>query len=114
MSDRLFLLEPGFSDPDLPGGSFVCPHSNAIEGLLAAFPERAAAIEIERLPFSRPRRRVAELIGPERQSLPVLVFDGPPSRPDGVEHRRGVYFTASGPAILAHLAERHGFPRLHP
>lgn len=114
MPDRLFLLEPGFADPQLPGESFVCPHSNAIEGLLAAFPDQAARIEVERLPYGRPRRRMVELIGPERQALPMLVFDGPPASPDSVEHRRGLYFVASGPAILAHLAERHGFPRLHP
>ncbi|WP_414643448.1 DUF3088 family protein [Bradyrhizobium barranii] len=30
--DRLFLLKPGFEDPEQPGRFFVCSHCNAIEG----------------------------------------------------------------------------------
>lgn len=114
MADRLFLLEPGFADPAHPGARFVCPHSNAVEGLLASFPDRAAGLRIERLPFAKPRQPVADLLGPDNQSLPVLILDGAPASAEHVEQRDGLYFIASGTGILAHLAERHGFPRIHP
>jgi len=47
--DRLFLLKPGFEDPEQPGRFFVCSHCNAIEGLLASFPGLATQIEVQRL-----------------------------------------------------------------
>lgn len=72
--DRLFLLKPGFEDPDQPGRFFVCPHCNAIEGLLASFPGLATQIEVHRLPFL-PRTALVEILGEQHQSLPVLVFD---------------------------------------
>jgi len=49
IGDRLFLLKPGFEDPERPGRFFVCPHCNAIEGLLASFPGLATQIEVRRL-----------------------------------------------------------------
>ena len=48
MRDRLFLLESQFADPALPGRAFYCRDCITIEGLLAAFPERAANIEVIR------------------------------------------------------------------
>ena len=57
--DRLFLLKPGFEDPEFPGCFFVCPHCNAIEGLLASFPGLATQIEVRRLVFARPRSGIA-------------------------------------------------------
>lgn len=73
--DRLFLVKPGFEDPERPGRFFVCPHCNAIEGLLASFPGLATQIEVHRLPFARPRTSLVEFLGEQHQSLPVLVFD---------------------------------------
>lgn len=60
--DRIFLIEPGFEDPQSPGELFVCPHCNAIEGLLAAFPDRAARLDIQRVPFPRPRVPVIAVV----------------------------------------------------
>lgn len=109
--DKLFLLKPGFADPDRPGAVFVCPYSNQVEGLLAAFPERAAGIDITRVDFPRPRSEVVALLGEGNQSLPALVFgDDPPA--DALEHG-GVRFISDTARILALLAERHGFPQVH-
>lgn len=109
--DRLFLIAPGFTDPKIPGEVFVCPYCNQVEGLLASFPERAAGIEVIRVGFARPRAEVVAVLGEDNQSLPALVFgDNPPA--DAQEHA-GVHFISDTARILAQLAERHGFPKLH-
>jgi len=110
--DKLLLLEPGFEDPKQPGQRFVCPHCNQIEGLLASFPDLAANLDIERLPFPRPRQAVIALLGEENQSLPALVF-GDGAIPDDAERHGEVAFIKPTRRILDLLAERHGFPRLH-
>ncbi len=109
--DKLFLIAPGFTDPKRPGQTFVCPYCNAIEGLLSSFPELAGRIDVERVPFPRPRTRVIETVGAENQSLPVLVLasNAPPDAADW----KGKRFVTSTSRILDLLAERHGFPRLH-
>lgn len=109
--DKLYLISPGFSDPKHPGTVFVCPHCNAIEGLLASFPNLAAAIDVERVPFARPRQPVIDAVGEENQSLPVLLLAGD-APPDATE-RNGTRFVSATGHILELLAERHGFPRLH-
>ena len=110
--DKLFLLEPGFEDPNHPGQRFVCPHSNQIEGVLASFPELAGQLDIERVPFARPRRAVIAELGEANQSLPALILaEGP--IPDDAERFGEVAFVKPTQRILELLAERHGFPRLH-
>lgn len=109
--DKLFLISPGFADPKHPGVSFVCPYCNAIEGLLASFPDLAAAIDVERVAFQRPRQKVIEVAGEENQSLPLLILAENP--PDDAANWNGTRFVNSTDRILELLAERHGFPRLH-
>ena len=111
--DTLFLLEPGFEDPNYPGERFVCPHGIQIEGLLAGFPDLARQLDIERVSFARPRQRVVERLGEKNQSLPVLIFGDDPAPADAERHEGTAFVTASK-RILDLLAERHGFPRLHP
>lgn len=111
IKDQIFLIAPGFTDPKRDDGPFVCPYCNQVEGLLASFPALAEKIEVTRLPFPRPRQPVIDLIGEDNQGLPVLVFgDNPPS--DALE-ANGRHFVSDTKRILALLAERHGFPRLH-
>lgn len=100
MHDRLFLLESEFDDPALPGRKFHCRDCITIEGLLAAFPECAAKIEVIRVPYPRPRAAVIEAIGEANQNLPALVWDGG--------------FANEIEALLAALHARHGFPERHP
>ena len=109
--DKLFLISPGFSDPAKPGIDFVCPYCNAIEGLLASFPQLAAAIDVERVSFPRPRQAVIDAVGEEHQSLPVLILSG--DAPADAGDWRGTRFVGKTDRILELLAERHGFPRIH-
>ena len=109
--DKIFLIEPGFEDPKRPGLKFVCPYCNQIEGLLLTFPELASRVDVERVPFLRPRLPVIEVLGEEQQSLPVLVYgDNPPADASEANGRR---FTDDTRAILEQLALRHGFPHPH-
>ncbi|MGV6874379.1 DUF3088 domain-containing protein [Pseudochelatococcus sp. B33] len=111
VKDKLFLIKPGFTDPNRPGAVFVCPYCNKIEGLLAAFPALAAGIDVARVDFPRPRAEVIALLGEDNQSLPAFVFgDNPPA--DAREHN-GIRFISNTIRIVALLAERHGFPQLH-
>jgi hypothetical protein len=98
--DRLFLLPTEAPDPALPGRRFHCQDCMTVEGLLAAFPERAADIDVVRVPWARPRAAVVAAIGEANQNLPALVWEGG--------------FANTMPALLAALAERHGFPERHP
>lgn len=111
--DRLFLLKPGFEDPAQPGRFFVCPHCNAIEGLLASFPGFATQIEVRRLPFARPREVIVEILGEQHQSLPILVFDETQPVPGDVGVANGQRFIDSSERILRYLADRYAFPHIH-
>ncbi|ERP98828.1 hypothetical protein Q669_00800 [Labrenzia sp. C1B10] len=72
-----------------------------MEGVLASFPELADRLDVRRIAWPKPRREVAELLGEDNQSLPVLVLS------EGG-------FINDKDAILAALTERHGFPHPHP
>ncbi|MBM7046946.1 MULTISPECIES: DUF3088 domain-containing protein [Rhizobium] len=109
--DKLFLISPGFADPKHPGVSFVCHYCNAIEGLLAAFPNLASKIDVERVAFPRPRQKVIDVVGEENQSLPLFILAENP--PADASDRSGTRFVNSTDRILELLTERHGFPRLH-
>lgn len=109
--DQIFLIAPGFTGPKRDDGPFVCPFCNQIEGILASFPDLAKSVDVSRLPFPRPRQPVIELIGEDNQGLPVLVFgDNPPA---DAKVAKGRYFIDDTKRILALLAERHGFPKVH-
>ncbi|MGS4987865.1 DUF3088 domain-containing protein [Roseibium sp. RP-7] len=101
MKDTLYILAPGFEDPAYPGKAFYCWHCALMEGVLASFPELADRLDVRRIAWPKPRREVAELLGEDNQSLPVLVLcEGG--------------FINDKDEILAALTERHGFPHPHP
>lgn len=100
-TDRLYLLDPEFADESLPGRKFYCRESITVDALLAAFPDRAAAIDVIRVPFPRPRAAVVEAIGADNQELPALAFA------EGG-------FANEIDDILHALHTRHGFPERHP
>lgn len=99
--DRLYLLEPEFSDDALPGRAFYCKDCMTVEGLLAAFPASAARLDVIRLPYSRPRAEIVALLGAENQNLPSLVL------------AEGGFINEIE-ALLAALHTRHTFPERHP
>jgi hypothetical protein len=99
--DTLYLLEPQFDDPALPGRAFYCKDCIIVEGLLAAFPASAARLDVIRVAYPRPRADIVALLGEENQNLPSLVLA------DGG-------FVNEIEALLAALHTRHGFPERHP
>jgi hypothetical protein len=111
--DLLLLLEAGFTDPAHPGEHFVCPHGVAIEGLLASDPARAARLDIKRVAFARPRHDVINALDEAHQGLPVLVLGNEHRIPDDAQTLEDKRFVDDTQRILALLAERHGFPKLH-
>ena len=114
MKDRLFLLENEFVDADLPGRHFYCRDCITLNGILAAFPEKAAGLEVIRVPHPRPREAVIEMIGPDNQWLPVLVFGdrSATEQADGEYHGR--MFVRDMARLLHALHVRHDFPEVHP
>ena len=112
--DVLFLLKPGFHDPDLPGQDFYCWHCALMEGVLASFPDLKPNLDVRRIAFARPRADVTALIGEAHQSLPVLVLadDAPADLPAAAHEGRR--FVNEPMAILDLLHRRHGYPRAHP
>lgn len=100
--DTLFVLDTDWADPAYGGARrFYCKDCVTVEGLLAAFPERAAHIEVIRVPWPRPRAAVVERLGEENQNLPALAFA------EGG-------FANDIEGVLAALHSRHGFPERHP
>ena len=114
MRDRLFLLDPLFEDPALPGRNFYCRDCITVDGLLAAYPEQAAKLDIIRIGYPRPRNAVIAALGEPNQNLPVLVLadDAPGELADG-EHQ-GTRFVGDFKRLLHALHVRHGFPEAHP
>jgi Protein of unknown function (DUF3088) len=100
-------------DPAFPGRFFVCPHCNAIEGLLASFPGLATQIEVRRLVFARPGSGIVDILGDQHQSLPVLIFDATQPVPENVEIANGWRFVDNPERILRYLADRYAFPQIH-
>ncbi len=111
--DLLILLEYGFTDPAHPGERFICPDGAPIEGLLAGDPERARRFDIRRLPFARPRAEVVALLGEQHQGLPVLILGDEQPLPEDAQVANGRHFVTDTRRILALLAQRHGFARVH-
>ncbi|RQS72648.1 DUF3088 domain-containing protein [Burkholderia sp. Bp8963] len=111
--DLLLLLEPGFTDPAHPGERFVCPHGIPIEGLLAADPLRAERLDVKRVPFARPRPDVIAALDDAHQGLPVLVLGDEHPVPDDAQALGDKHFVTDTKRILALLAERHGYPKVH-
>ena len=104
--DRLFLLDTDWADPAYGGARrFYCKDCITVEGLIAAFPQRAANLEVIRLAWPRPRAAVVEAIGEANQNLPALVW----MQPDG-----SAAFVSDLSGLLQALHERHGFPEPHP
>ena len=112
--DLLFLLRPGFEDPALPGRRFFCWHCALIEGLLTSFPTLAEKLDVARIAWPKPRQEVIALVGEENQWLPLLVLADGTISPHQTGSRQGRAFINDKNAILAALAERHGFPEPHP
>lgn len=111
--DRLLLLQPGFEDARHPGEQFVCPHCLGIEGLLAAAPALSVRLDIERLPYPRPRPVVIAALDEEHQSLPAFILGDEQPVPADAKAIGATRFVNDPQRILQLLAERHGYPKVH-
>jgi len=70
--DQLYLLRPGFMNAGL--GPLYCSESASIEGVLSFFPTLRTSIDVHYIEFPRPRAVLAEALGEEHQSVPVLIL----------------------------------------
>ena len=68
----LFTLTPWIEADGT--GPYYCPDCAVVEGFLHYSPEIRDKIEIIQVDFPRPRNEVAEILGAENQSCPVLVL----------------------------------------
>ena len=73
---------------------------------MRSFPGLATLLEVIRMPFLRPRRKLIDLLGEEHQSLPVLVLDDAVPAPPDVKVANGHRLLDNTPGILEVLAER--------
>ncbi|MGN5374760.1 DUF3088 domain-containing protein [Sphingomonas hankookensis] len=114
MRDRLYLLDPSFTDPAYPDRTFHCRDCITLDGLLARFPDKATMLEVIRIPYPRPRADVIAVAGEAHQNLPLLVLgaNADPALADG--RHDGTYFVGDFKALLHALHVRHGFPEAHP
>jgi Protein of unknown function (DUF3088) len=114
LRDRLFLLKPDFEDPAYPGERFYCWHCALLEGVLASFPSLTSKIDVERIPWSKPRQAIVDIVGEHIQSLPLLLLAA--DAPDELATDRfgAQRFVDGKDEILAVLSRRHGIPRPHP
>lgn len=110
MKDQLFLLNPGFTD-DAGQGPFYCGDSVPVEGLLSFFPALRSKVEVKYIGFPRPRADVVRAIGPENQSIPVLILEGSAAPDDAqfnVKTALGKRFIDGEADIRRYMSTRHG------
>jgi hypothetical protein len=115
MKNQLFLLSPGFSDPDYPDTRFFCTECAELEGLLSYEPRLARELEVLRIAFPRPRAEVVALVGEKNQSLPLLVLAEGAEAHDAVTGAHGGWRFVSGRVAIGKWLHREfGIPVAHP
>ena len=73
---RLFLIKADFQDfKRADGRNYFCPDCVTIEGLLSFYPRLRNELDVNYVDFNRPRKILADLLGEENQSCPVLVLE---------------------------------------
>ncbi len=111
----LFVLRPSFAAPKAGPGTYFCPHSATVEGLLSFHPELRERLDVRYVDFARPRRAVIAEIGEANQACPVLVL--PPewtSPPANGRCAEGRTFFVGATEIATFLAEWAGIGMPHP
>ena len=109
--DTLFVLRPGFTDQ---GQRWFCPYSAQVVGFLDYYPEVRETLEIVELDFAKPRQPIVDLVGPDHQSVPLLVLQSEPKSVNvPIEHAQGNSFVGKTLDILRYLARTRGLPDPH-
>jgi hypothetical protein len=107
--DQLYLLTFDFLDNGK--GPYFCPGCAEMVGLLEFYPAIKQRVEVHYVDFPRPRPELAQLLGEENQSCPVLVIRAvATSLPSGlkVKHANGHAFVEGSRDIAEYLAHIHG------
>ncbi|KZN30418.1 hypothetical protein N480_05555 [Pseudoalteromonas luteoviolacea S2607] len=99
MKPKLFVLKMPFEDG--PGKMWICSHCAMIEGALSVNTHWHEKVEVQRLEFERPRKVLVDLLGADKQWLPVLVLESGDTITEPVE-------------IINYLAEQFGGAAAHP
>ncbi len=99
MKPKLFLLKMPFEDG--PGKFWFCSDCALIEGALMANPQWEDSIEVRRINFPRPRTELIELLGEERQWLPVFILPNDEVIDEPIE-------------ITSYIAKHYGGAAPHP
>ncbi|WP_404710736.1 DUF3088 family protein [Sphingomonas sp. MMS24-J13] len=102
-------MKPGFTNAGM--GPFYCGDSVSVEGFLSFFPELRAKVDVAYVEFPRPRLPIADLLGEENQSIPVLVLAGKPSSDRvSVKQANGVSFITNERDIRRYLSAKFDLP----
>ncbi|MBC7171735.1 MAG: DUF3088 domain-containing protein [Polyangiaceae bacterium] len=112
MKDTLFVFRPGFDDG---GKDYFCPYCAQVIGMLTYYPQLRETLDVVELDFPKPRRPLADLLGEENQSCPVLVLRGEAvAVPDvRIGEANGRKFVTKTIEILRYLAATRGVPLPH-
>jgi Protein of unknown function (DUF3088) len=114
MRDNLIHLQSDFEDPAYRGRRFYCWHCVLLEGVLATFPHLNDALYVQRIPWARPGKELIDLLGPDNQELPVLIFAADALTEIKTREANGRRFVAGKDEILHTLSVRYGIPEPHP
>lgn len=112
MKDQLYLLRPGFMNASI--GPLYCNDSAPVEGMLSFFPELRQLLEVQYVEFARPRTLLVEALGPDHQSLPVLILAAGRKLKSGVpkpETAGSRLFFANERHVRDYLSIQYGFPQ---
>jgi hypothetical protein len=111
----LFMLRPSFPDAKVGPGTFFCPHTATVEGLLAIYPGLRERLDVRHVDFARPRHAVIAELGEAHQICPVLVLPaGWPDAPASARRAEGRAFFVGATEIAEFLALWAGIDRPHP
>jgi hypothetical protein len=72
MNLKLFLLKMPFEDG--PDQLWFCTHCALIEGALKVNPHWEEKVDVRRIDFPKPRTELVQILGEDKQWLPVLVL----------------------------------------
>jgi hypothetical protein len=111
--DTLFIIRAPFGDPALDGAWF-CTSCATMEGALLANPHWTSHVDVNRMPYPRPRTDIIALIGEGNQSMPVLVLAAGSKPPADAKEANGAFFLDEPKSIARYLAATYGGAGPHP
>ena len=100
------MLRPGFYVDGW--GPLYCGDSVSVEGFLSYFPHLRELVDVFEIDAFRSRQKIVALLGPARQSAPVLVLgDEADAEYQGVKLAEGHRFIDDPGVIRAYLSARY-------